>query len=57
VPGKASFSRALAFLSEQGILEQILDGIASMAREKAGKKAEEKAPKAVKVGKKYSESP
>jgi hypothetical protein len=31
VPGKASFSRTLAFLSEQGILEQTLDGIVSMA--------------------------
>jgi transposase len=31
VPGKATFSRALAFLSEQGILEQTLDGIVSMA--------------------------
>jgi hypothetical protein len=31
VPGKASFSRALAFLSEQGILDQTLDGIVSMA--------------------------
>jgi hypothetical protein len=30
VPGKATFSRALAFLSEQGILEQTLDGIVSM---------------------------
>jgi hypothetical protein len=31
VPGKATFSRALAFLSEQGILEQTLDGIVTMA--------------------------
>jgi hypothetical protein len=31
VPGKATFSRALAFLSGQGILEQTLDGIVSMA--------------------------
>jgi hypothetical protein len=31
VPGKASFSRALAFLSGQNILEQTLDGMASMA--------------------------
>jgi hypothetical protein len=31
LPGKATFSRALAFLSEQGILEQTLDGIAAMA--------------------------
>jgi IS5 family transposase len=31
VPGKATFSRALTFLSEQGILEQTLDGIVSMA--------------------------
>ncbi|MDR2631408.1 MAG: transposase [Spirochaetaceae bacterium] len=31
VPGKATFSRALAFLSEQGILEQTLEGIVSMA--------------------------
>jgi hypothetical protein len=66
VPGKATFSRTLAFLSEQGILEQTLDGIVSMAhnglvayhvnqdskaipaREKAGKKTEEKTPKPVK---------
>jgi hypothetical protein len=32
VPGKASFSRALAFLSEQGILKQTLDEIVSMAK-------------------------
>jgi transposase len=31
VPGKATFSRALTFLSGQGILEQTLDGIVSMA--------------------------
>ncbi|MDR2740612.1 MAG: transposase, partial [Treponema sp.] len=31
VPGKATFSRALAFLSEHGVLEQTLDGIVSMA--------------------------
>jgi IS5 family transposase len=31
VPGKATFSRALAFLSEQSILEQTLDGIVGMA--------------------------
>ncbi|MDR1024353.1 MAG: transposase, partial [Treponema sp.] len=31
VPGKATFSRALAFLSEQGILEQTLEGIVTMA--------------------------
>jgi IS5 family transposase len=31
VPGKATFSRALEFLSEQGILEQTLDGMVSMA--------------------------
>jgi transposase len=31
VPGKATFSRALVFLSEHGILEQTLDGIVSMA--------------------------
>jgi hypothetical protein len=31
VPGKATFSRVLGFLSEQGILEQTLDGIVSMA--------------------------
>jgi hypothetical protein len=31
VPGKAAFSRVLAFLSEQGILEQTLEGIASMS--------------------------
>ncbi|MDR2053219.1 MAG: transposase, partial [Treponema sp.] len=31
VPGKATFSRALAFLSEQGILEQTLEGIVRMA--------------------------
>ena len=33
MPGKATFSRALAFLSEQDILEQTLDGIVSMAHE------------------------
>jgi transposase len=31
VPGKATFSRALAFLSKQGILQQTLDRIVSMA--------------------------
>ena len=31
VPGKATFSRALAFLSDQDILEQTPDGIVSMA--------------------------
>jgi transposase len=31
VPGKATFSRALWFLSEQGILEHTLDGIVTMA--------------------------
>jgi hypothetical protein len=31
VPGKATFSRTLGFLSEQGILERTLDGIVSMA--------------------------
>jgi hypothetical protein len=31
VPGKASFSRALTFLSGQGILEETLEGIVSMA--------------------------
>jgi hypothetical protein len=31
VPGKATFSRVFAFLSEQGILEQTLDGIVSRA--------------------------
>jgi hypothetical protein len=31
VPGKAAFSWALGFLSEQGILERTLDGIVSMA--------------------------
>ncbi|MHB9292759.1 hypothetical protein Holit_01864 [Hollandina sp. SP2] len=31
VPGKGTFSRALTFLSGQGIFEQTLDGIVSMA--------------------------
>jgi hypothetical protein len=31
VHGKAAFSRALAFLSEQGILEQTLEGMVRMA--------------------------
>ncbi|MDR2053425.1 MAG: hypothetical protein LBP80_08420 [Treponema sp.] len=32
VPGKAAFSRALAFLSEQGILEQALEGMVRTAQ-------------------------
>jgi hypothetical protein len=62
VPGKATFSRALAFLSERGILEQTLDGIVAMAHKDlvvyhvnrdstaipAREKAEEKAPKPAK---------
>ncbi|MDR2052895.1 MAG: hypothetical protein LBP80_05730 [Treponema sp.] len=32
VPGKAAFSRTLAFLSEQGILEHTLEGIVRMAQ-------------------------
>jgi hypothetical protein len=36
VPGKASFSRALAFLSGQGILEETLDGIVAMAHKDLG---------------------
>jgi IS5 family transposase len=31
VPGKATFSRGLAYLSEQGLFEQTLDGMVSMA--------------------------
>jgi transposase len=62
VPGKATFSRALEFLSAQGILEQTLDGIVSMAHKglvayhvnrdstaiEAREKAGKKAPKPAK---------
>jgi hypothetical protein len=63
MPGKARFSWALSFLSEQGILEKTLDGIVSIvhkclevnrdstaipAREKVSKKEGKKDPKSAK---------
>jgi hypothetical protein len=72
VPGKASFSQALGFLSEQGIRERTLGGIVFMAhtgrdsttiaaREKvvkeAGRKGAETGKKAGPSGQKQPESP
>jgi hypothetical protein len=64
VPGKATFSRALALLPKQGILEQTLEGMVSMAHKglvvyhvnrdsttiPAREKAEERVPKPAKSG-------